>query len=151
MPSMGRFMKRSAAALSLLAVLGCGTYGRLQPLTELGEKLTIRDLQANWRAHAVYYTDTGGPNYGNVALLFDPRNDDRDLVTGSWTRIEDPADLSRIIGWMEKDFRPGLYAVVASDGSRFGYLYAARQWIIAQEKGPRTMQVYDFRPRPSGP
>ncbi len=144
---------RFALAIALLLfTMGCVSDVNLVRSDEANDKLNIRTLEKNREAYTIYYTHTGGARYGNVALLFDPKDDDRTLVASRWTRIEDKKTLSSIIGNMDhRGYRPDLYNIVGPNGNDFGYLYAARRWLITKVESDTTMHVYDFPSRPSGP
>jgi len=144
---------RFALATSLLFfTIGCSSSAKLVRSDDAGNGLNIRILEKNWEAYTIYYTRTGGAHYGNVALLFDPKNDDRTLVARLWNRIEDKKTLSGIIDNMDRrGYRPGMYNIVGPNGKDYGYLYAAKRWLITKVESETTMHVYDFPTRPSGP
>lgn len=140
------------ATVLLFFTIGCSSYATLVRSDEANEGLNIRVLEKNWEAYTIYHTRTGGAHYGNVALLFDPKDDDRTLVARRWTRIEDKKTLSGIIDNMDRrGYRPGMYNIVGPNGIDYGYLYAARRWLITKVESETTMHVYDFPTRPSGP
>ncbi len=140
------------ATALLFFTIGCSSYATLVRSDEANVKLNISALEKNWEAYTIYYTHTGGAHYGNVALLFDPKDDDRVLVARRWTRIEDKKTLSGIIDNMDRrGYRPGMYNIVGPNGNDYGYLYAARRYLIAKVESDTTMHVYDFPTRPSGP
>ncbi len=140
------------ATALLFFTMGCSSYATLVRSDEADEGLNIRTLEKNWEAYTIYYTRTGGTHYGNVALLFDPKDDDRTLIARRWTRIEDKKTLSSIIDNMDRrGYRPGMYNIVGPNGNDYGYLYAARRWLITKVESDTTMHVYDFPTRPSGP
>ena len=144
---------RFALATALLFfTIGCSSYATLVRSDEASDGLNIQALEKNWEAYTIYYTRTGGTHYGNVALLFDPKDDDRTLVARRWTRIEDKKTLSSIIDNMDRrGYRPGMYTIVGPNGKNYGYLYAARRWLITKVESDTKMHVYDFPTRPSGP
>jgi hypothetical protein len=146
-------ISRFALATALLFfTIGCSSYAKLVRSDEANDRLNIRTLEKNWEAYTIYYTDTGGAHYGNVALLFDPKDDDRTLVAHRWTQIEDKKTLSSIIDNMDqRGYRPGMYNIVGTNGNDYGYLYAAKRWLITKVESDTTMHVYDFPPRPSAP
>lgn len=146
-------ISRFALATALLFfTIGCSSYAKLVRSDEANDRLNIRTLEKNWEAYTIYYTDTGGAHYGNVALLFVPKDDDRTLVARRWTQIEDKKTLSSIIDNMDqRGYRPGMYNIVWTNGNDYGYLYAAKRWLITKVESDTTMHVYDFPPRPSGP
>ena len=144
---------RCALATALLFfTIGCSSSAKLVRSDDAGDGLNIRTLEKNWEAYTIYHTRTGGTHYGNVALLFDPKDDDRTLIARRWTRIEDKKTLSSIIDNMDRrGYRPGMYNIVGPNGIDYGYLYAVRRWLITKVESETTMHVYDFPTRPSGP
>jgi hypothetical protein len=137
---------RFALATALLFfTIGCSNYVKLVRSDETNNRLNIRALEKNWEAYTIYFTCTGGTHYGNLALLFDPKDDDRVLVARRWTRIEDKKTLSSIIDNMDRSsYRPGMYNFVGPNGKEYGYLYAARRRLITKVESDTTMHVYDF-------
>ncbi len=147
-----KIYKFTLAAALLLFTLGCTSDTNLIRSDETSERLSIRTLEKNWEAYTIYYTHTGGTKYGNVALLFDPKDNGRTLVARQWTRIGDPKTLLNIINKMDRrGYQPGVYNIVGINGNEYGYLYAARRWLITKVESETTMIVYDFPSRPSGP
>ncbi len=154
---------RFALATALLFfTIGCSSYAKLVRSDDANEGLNIRALEKNWEAYTIYYTHTvrtfssiplsEGTHYGNVALLFDPKDDDLTLVARRWTRIENKNTLSNIIDNMDRHgYQPGMYNIVGPNGKNYGYLYAVRRWLITKVESETTMHVYDFPTRPSGP
>lgn len=138
--------------MSVFIMWGCSGYAKLDLQSEGVDKVTIHELKENWHDFTIHYISKGGSHYGNVAIIFDPKGDDKTMVADRWTRIEDQETLSRIITRIqEKGYHSGIYRILGPDDQFFGYLFAARRQLIAKVVDEKTMQVYDFPPKPSGP
>lgn len=111
--------------LSLFLVFSCfGDYGRVGMQWGPGEKETIQELVGNWDKFLVYYA---GPSVSYPsAVLFDPRQDSRKIVPHKWLPVQDQAQLTEIIGWLEFDhsYPPALYRILGPDNQLYGYLYS---------------------------
>jgi len=139
-------------------------HGRLEAAWSGAEKMTIKELQKNWRDYTVYYR---GVEIGLAsAALFEPKGDDRALAdtrkpweaTGErWIEVikNDEAnteqEVARLINaitvqrWGQ--FHPSLYRIMGPDGDFYGYLYTAwNRAVIRSDNGTFTVQVKEEPP-----
>ena len=71
----------------LILIIGCsGNYGKLKAQLESDSKITQKELVDNWSDYHIKYT--------SVAIVFDPKNDDRSILLGGkkgwwWSTIKD--------------------------------------------------------------
>ena len=131
-----------ASTLLVAFILGCaaaGGYGKIRP-DESG--MTVQTLVNNWQDYNVYYAGDGKIA---VAVVFDPKNDGKTLNMGPrWDRVTDQNSLNAMIGLLSQ--RPGtgglfpkLWAIVAPDGSRYGYAYSMVSYMVIKVIDDKTM------------
>ena len=117
--------------LFFFSFLSCsGNYGRLVAQWGPGDQKTIRDLVGNWKRHLVYYA---GPSFSfPSALLFDPKEDGREIVPDKWLPVKDRTQLDEIVEWLEfmPSFRPILFTIIGPDGKIYGYLYSYKTDVL---------------------
>jgi len=134
----------------LCFISGClGSFGKIRPQSGKGETLTIDDLEKNWTDYTVHYAGSS-PNRP-LGVMFDPKNDGKNLLPGSndrWTKIEDKKTLSEVIGWIKvqsfADYNPMLYKVLGPDDQLYGYLFCGRNDVTIEVFDDRTMFVNDL-------
>lgn len=131
--------------LSLLFVfsfLSCsGNYGRLVAQWGSGDKKTIRDLARTWNRYLVYYA---GPSFScPSAVMFDPKEDGRNLVPDKWLPVKDRAQLDEIVEWLEfrPVFRPTLFTISGPDEKLYGYLYSYKTDVLIKAIDENTLWV----------
>ena len=129
-------------SISLFFIAGCA------PLKGSGKiwtehKVTIRDLERDWKDYAVYYAGLSEENA--AALMFDFKNDDRKLLGKRWTEVKDKKTLSMIIGWIQTYTRygPSVWKILGPDNHLFGYVFAPQTPITMKVIDDHTLYVYD--------
>jgi hypothetical protein len=85
-------------------------------------------LQENWQNYIVYQD---GPLGGvPIAIMFDPRNDDKTLATHRWVEIKDKKSLSDVIGWIKTRVEfPHVLRIMGPNDQLFGYVYTYNESI----------------------
>jgi hypothetical protein len=130
-------------------MLGCSLikgYGIIRLASEQGEGMTIQKLQENWKDYHVSYA--GNSPGVPAGIMFDPKDDGRELVGDTWTRVKDGKTVSEIISWISTytGFYPRLHVVLGPDKQLFGYIFYP--WgsgdIVAKLIDERTLYVYDL-------
>jgi len=133
----------AAIILSVALVIGCaaGGYGTIR-VEEGG--MTVQTLVNNWQNYNVYYAGDGKTA---VAVVFDPKNDGKTLNVGPrWDRATDQNSLNTMIGLLSQrtgsgGFFPKLWAIVAPDGSSYGYVYTVLDHLVIDVIDNNTMLV----------
>jgi hypothetical protein len=123
-------------------------YGKVRLSSEQKDTMTIQKLQENWKDYYVSYAGTspGVP----AGIMFDPKDDGRELVGDTWTRVEGKETIAGIIGWIKTytQFDPKLHVILGPDNRLFGYIFYP--WIagnvIAKLLDDGTLYVYDLEP-----
>ena len=137
-------------------------YGKLRAEAWRGpNKVDVNDLIGRWDQYDVYYA--GWIYYNPSAVMFDPKGDDRKLISDKWIPIKDQVELSMLVRYMRSNyhFHPVLWRVLDPDNHFYGYIYSARQDVVMKVVDDQTMWVDDlplppydpinFRPRSFGP
>ena len=151
-PSTYKFI----AAIGLMAVFfiaGCSwfmSYGKLTPAYGPSEKVTIQELQKNWRAYTVYYAalHAGVSTDHPSAVMFDPKNDDKTLTVSRWAKVEDKKSLTDMIDTIQNvytvgGYYPRLWKLLGPGDELYGYVFTSWDHVEARVIEPGTMLVYD--------
>jgi hypothetical protein len=123
-------------------------YGKIRPQPWHGERVTIQELQENWKDYTIYYA---GLSVGTVAgIIFDPKNDKRTLTGDKWIKVEDKETLSELISWMETytAYNPQIWRILGPGNELYGYLYYPQSYeehAVAKVVNDTTMYVYDLQ------
>jgi hypothetical protein len=125
------------------SMLGCAGIVRFE--RESGETDRIQELLRNQQSYAVHATIWPGNRV--VALVFDPKSDERVILAEGWRRVE--KDLSSSVKEMSAGTSPGLFSILGPDGQRFGYLYTFLPGLQTQVVDERTLRFYHVRPPPA--
>ncbi|MFC1822071.1 hypothetical protein ACFL9T_05140 [Thermodesulfobacteriota bacterium] len=122
-------------------------YARIEPASGPFYEMTIEVLIENWKNYDIYYTGTAGEPF---ALLFDPLNDDKNLMQDNWHRADNQKDIKKLVGWIGQDEDyPYPYVILDADDQMYGYIYTARPIDVAAKKiDEKTLIVYRILPRP---
>lgn len=130
-------------ACSLGSFLGCTGIARFE--RESAEADRIQELlrnQENYAVHAAIW-----PGNLVVAIVFDPKSDERVILADGWTRVE--KDLSSLAKGMSAGTSPGLFSILGPEGQWFGYLYTFLPGLQTQVVDERTLRFYHVRPPPA--
>ena len=134
-------------ALLLAAVIGCAGTVKLHSEERGAQASLIQELLAKWEGYTIYAAIWPGEK--PVALLFDPRSDDRIILADGWSKVDTYTELASLMKWMPSGQSPRLFQVLGPDGHLFGYLYAAVPAIQTQVVDARTLRFYRVKPPPS--
>jgi len=132
--------------VALLLFGGCATLrsGGVAGVTgPSGQTVTLRELQKNRNDYNIYYA--GISDDTPTALLFDPKNDDKNLTGKRWEKVEDKESLSSMITFIKNyvNFDPKLYAIVGPDHQVYGYVFSPTNEVYMKVEDRKTIYVYD--------
>lgn len=135
---------RTVAAISCLLLLtvfaGCATRFGYARITPTGDK-SIEDLVAQWQNYHVSYSGLhpGQPS----GLMFDPRNDEREIEGKRWYPVQDRATLDEIVMWLRQNdtYPPDLLRLVGPEQVLYGYVYTGWNQVVARAVDSRTLFV----------
>ena len=129
--------------IAFLTMLGCSEYGRLQLVSGQGTGISIEQLEGHWQDYDIYYS--AWPADQPVAILFDPKGDDKRLVAESWIKMRPETDtLSRLIKSLHSRYYPKLYAIRGPGDQLYGYVYSGRSMINVEVIGENVLRVHDL-------
>jgi hypothetical protein len=97
--------------------------------------MTLEQLVEDWKDYDIYYSGVGeGHIYG---VMFDPKDDDRKLVSHEWwAPVETQEDLSLIIRLINIiPMEPQLWKMLSPDNQLHGFIYTLRD-------RPRNRQIF---------
>ena len=104
--SKGENMKNVSILLIAFAfIMGCsGNYGSLKSQPEEDSKVTQQELIDNWTNYSVYFTRYGyareayGDPFRATLIVFDPKNDDREILVGKyWGTVKNQETWTEIV------------------------------------------------------
>ena len=135
------------ALITILAMAGCSEYGRLHLVPGQGTEISIAQLEGHWQDYDIYYSVW--PADQPIAILFDPRADDKRLVAETWIKMRPEENtLSRIIKSIHSRYYPKLYEVRGPDDQLYGYVYSGRSMINVEAIGKNVLRVHDLEVPP---
>ena len=101
-------MKKGVSVVSLISlfvvVAGCAGYGKLKLESGPGATITIQQLKENWEKHHILATGVE-PNVPS-AIVFDRKDDGREIIGERWWELKDSKSVSETIGWLETEISP---------------------------------------------
>ena len=104
-------MKKGILLISLMSVFlivaGCGSYGKLRLQVGPGETVTIQQLKENWEKYHILATGVE-PNVPS-AIIFDRKDDGREIIGERWWDLKDYKSVSDTIDWIELQTSTGPY------------------------------------------
>lgn len=149
--------KRNAVALTTTSDPGINlvrfwNYGKLRAEQWRGpNRVIVSDLIERWTQYNVYYE--GWIYYNPSAVFFDPKSDDRKLISDTWVPIKDQVELSMLVKYINSnyDFHPVLWRVLGPDNDFYGYMYSTWGHVVTKELDDRTLWVDDLPLAPYDP
>jgi hypothetical protein len=144
-------MRKSAVLVSLIGLLlviaGCASYGQLRLQSGPGETVTIQQLKENWQNYHILATGVE-PNVPS-AVLFDRKDDGREMIGERWWELRDYKSVSDTIGWIENQistgpYHPRLWKILGPDEHLYGYLFTAWDHAVMTVGDDKTMRVMDL-------
>jgi len=135
-------------------ISGClqfSTYGKLRQQSRDGNRVTIKDLKENSNDYIIYYAGY----YGSLsikhpsAVMFDPRNDNKELVGEKWTMVKDKHTLSELLSSIQSQepigsLYPRLWRILGPDEQFYGFLFTAWDHVVTKVIDDKIMWVYDL-------
>jgi len=129
----------------VLLLIGCAGFGKLQVECLYNCEQDVQSFVDNFEDYVVYYAgqDTDLP----AAILFDPRDDDREIRPGRWKDLNDPNEARHIIDILEAgiQFSPKLYQVLGEQQDVYGYLFTPYQHVPVKQVAPKAVQLNYLR------
>lgn len=128
-------------------VAGCGSYGRLRLQYGPGETMTIQQLKENWEKYHILATGVEA----NVpsAIIFDRKDDGREIIGERWWELKDYKSVSETISWIEAQtpvgpYYPRLWKILGPDEHLYGYMFTAWDHAVMTVGDDKIMRVMDL-------
>jgi hypothetical protein len=135
-----------------LVVAGCASYGKLRLQSGPGENMTIQQLKENWQNYHILATgvEPGVPS----AIVFDRKDDGREITGERWWELKDYKLVSETIGWIETQISPGpyyprLWKILGPDDHLYGYMFTAWDHAVMSVGEDKTLSLLDIPMPPS--
>jgi len=144
-------MKKGAVFVSLISlffiVAGCGSYGKLRLQSGPGETITTQELKENSQKYNILATGVE-PNVPS-AIIFDRKEDNREIVGERWWELKDDKAVSETVDWIEAQdpvgpYYPRLWKILGPDEHLYGYMFTAWDHAVMSVGEDKTMRVMDL-------
>ena len=118
--------------------------GLREPLSSPEKKKMLEEFRKNWQDYNVY---CDGPASSPGALIFDPKNDDRNLIGYQYIKLskEDSVRLAMVQLEFQLDFVPMLYKIFDEEKNFYGYVLMARDLPAPRRVDPKTLELPAFQ------
>jgi len=131
--------------LVLASVACAGPKGTgLDETLSLGEKKKVlEELKQNWQDYHVY-CDGAASSPG--ALIFDPKNDDRNLIGYRYNKLSKEGSVRSAIIQIEfrLDFVPKLYRIFDENKNFYGYVLLAKDLPVPKRVDEKTLELPSY-------
>ena len=142
----GKFRVAFVWLILVTVVTGCtgskGT-GLYEPMSREEKKRVLEELKKNWQDYNVY---CDGSISTPGAVIFDPKNDDRNLIGYRYNKLSKEESVSTAIVWIEYqlDFHPMLYRIFDEEKNFYGYVLIARDLPVPRRVDQKTLELPSF-------
>ena len=128
------------AAAACAGTRGTGLY---EPLSFAEKKSVLEELKKNWQDYNVY-CDGAASSPG--AVIFDPKNDDRNLIGYRYIKLskEDSVRVAIVQVEFQLDFVPRLYRIFDEEKNFYGYVLLARDLPVPKRVDEKTIELPSF-------
>ena len=141
-------MKKGVVVVSLISslviVAGCASDARLRLQSGPGESMTTQQLKENWEKYHILATGLhkGIPS----AIIFDRKDDGREIIGGRWWEVKDyksgSESIDRIVAQGSvAQYYPRLWKVLGPDDHLYGYMFTAWDHATMTIGDDKTMWV----------
>lgn len=128
---------------AIAACAGLKGTGRYEPLPYGEKKKVLEELKKSWQDYNVY---CDGAASSPAAVIFDPKNDDRNLVGYRYIRLskEDGVRLAIVQIEFQLDYTPLLYKIFDDEKNFYGYVLMARDLPVSKRVNEKTLELPSF-------
>jgi hypothetical protein len=142
----GKFRVAFVWLILVTVVTGCtgskGT-GLYEPVSREEKKRVLEELKKNWQDYNVY---CDGSVSTPGAVIFDPKNDDRNLIGYRYNKLSKEESVSTAIVWIEYqlNFHPMLYRIFDEEKNFYGYVLIAKNLPAPKRVDEKTLELPSF-------
>jgi len=117
--------------------------GLYKAMSSQEKKGVLQELKKNWQDYDVY---CDGPVTTPAALIFDPKNDDRNLIGYRYIKLSKESSVRTAIVWIEYQvqYNPLLYRIFDEEKTFYGYVLTAYHLPTTKRIDPKTLQLHQF-------
>jgi hypothetical protein len=125
------------------ACAGSKGTGLYETLSSSEKKSVLEELKKNWQNYNVY-SDGAASSPG--AVIFDPKNDDRNLIGYRYIKLskEDSVRVAIVQVEFQLDFVPRLYKIFDEEKNFYGYVLLARDLPVPKRVDEKTIELPSF-------
>ncbi len=122
---------------------GPGGAGLHEPLSSQEKKKVLDQLVKNWKDYDVYCY---GPVSAPGAVIFDPKDDDKNLIGYRYNKLSTEGSVVTAIVWIEflVQYDPLLYRIFDEEKNFYGYVLIAYHLPAPRRVDPKTLQLPQF-------
>jgi hypothetical protein len=133
-----------ALVFAAAACAGSKGTGLYETLSSGEKKSVLEELKKNWQDYNVY-CDGAASSPG--AVIFDPKNDDRNLIGYRYIKLskEDSVRVAIVQVEFQLDFVPKLYRIFDEEKNFYGYVLLARDLPVPKRVDEKTMELPAFQ------
>jgi hypothetical protein len=144
-------MKKGVVLVPLISlfliIAGCADYGKIRLQSGPGEAMTIQQLKENWEKYHILATGVE-PNVPS-AIIFDRKDDGREIIGDRWWELKDYKWVSETIMRIEaqvliQPYYPRLWKILGPDEYLYGYMFTAWDHAVMPIGDDKTMRVMDL-------
>ena len=130
-------------ASAVAACAGSKGAGLFEPVSYVEKKKVLEELKKNWQDYHVY---CDGPASAPGALIFDPKDDDRNLIGYRYIKLskEDTVRLAIVQIEFQLGYTPSLYKIFDEERNFYGYVLLAKDVPAPSRVDPRTIELPAF-------
>jgi hypothetical protein len=129
------------------AAAGCASLkaaGVYEALSSSEKEKVLDEIKKNWQDYTIY---CDGPYWTPGAVIFDPKNDDRNLIGYHYGRLSKEEVVLAAIVWVEyqTNYDPTLYKIFDEEKHFYGYVLVAGDLPVPRRLGPKTLELPSFQ------
>jgi hypothetical protein len=126
---------------------GCASLkaaGVYEALSSSEKKKVLDEIKKDWQDYTIY---CDGPYWTPGAVIFDPKNDDRNLIGYRYGRLTKEDVVLAAIVWVEyqTNYDPTLYKIFDEEKNFYGYVLVAGDLPVPKRVGPKTLELPSFQ------
>jgi len=130
--------------LATAACVGSKGTGLCVPFSSEEKKKVLEELKKNWQDYDVY---CDGPVSKASAVIFDPKNDDRNLIGYRYIKVTKEEYVKTAISLIEYmiDHNPSLYRIFDEEQNFYGYVLLAGGVPAPRRVDQKTLELPSYQ------